>query len=77
MNGLHSERTRLRAVKEQIMIRVKGFGWEDAAHAWSKGNVPYNSAELMEYFVTVVLPMTEERGVPTVSYTHLTLPTKA
>ena len=64
MNGLPSERARLRAVKEQIMIQVNGFGWEDVAHAWLKGNVPYNSAELMEHFVNVVLSMTEERGVP-------------
>jgi hypothetical protein len=64
MNGLPCERARLRAVKEKIMIRVKGFGWEDVAHAWSKGSVPYNSAELMEHFVNVVLPMTEESRAP-------------
>jgi hypothetical protein len=51
MNGLPSERARLGAVKEQIMIQVKGFGWKDVAHAWSKGNVSFNSAEFMEHFV--------------------------
>ena len=64
MNGLPSERARLGVAKEQIMIQVKGFGWEDVAHAWSKGNVSFNSAEFMEHFVNVVFLMTEECGVP-------------
>ena len=59
-NQLTSERARLRAVKEQILIRVKGFGWDKAAHAWSKGNVPYSSMELMTHFVEVVLPMEKD-----------------
>ncbi len=62
-NQLPSEAARLRAVKEQILIRVKGFGWDKAAHAWSKNDVAYSSMELMKHFVDVVLPM-EKDGVP-------------
>ena len=64
MNGLSSESARLRAVKEQITIRVNGFGWEEAAHAWSKSGVAYSSSELMKHFVEVVLPMEEKLGIP-------------
>ena len=31
-NQLGSESAKLKAVKEQIMIRHLGFGWEDCAH---------------------------------------------
>ena len=61
-NQLSSESARLRAVKEQIVIRWKGFGWDEAAHAWSKDQRPYSSLELMNHFVKVVLPM-EKHGV--------------
>eukprot|EP00956_Cyclotella_meneghiniana_P019308 scaffold32996_cov35-Cyclotella_meneghiniana.AAC.1 len=50
-NQLSSESARLRAVKEQI--RWKGFGWDEAAHAWSKDQRPYSSLELMKHFVEV------------------------
>jgi len=62
-NQLSSESARLRAVKELIVIRWKGFGWDEAAHAWSKDQRPYSSLELMKHFVEVVLPM-EKDGVP-------------
>jgi hypothetical protein len=42
---------------------VQGFGWDKAAHEWSKTNVAYISMELMKHFVDVVLPM-EKDGVP-------------
>eukprot|EP00956_Cyclotella_meneghiniana_P008423 scaffold11328_cov66-Cyclotella_meneghiniana.AAC.8 len=62
-NQLSSESARLRAVKQQIVIRWKGFGWDEAAHAWSKDQRPYSSLELMKHFVEVVLPM-EKHWVP-------------
>jgi hypothetical protein len=40
---LKSESARLKAVKEQIMIRSKEFGWEEAGHAWSKNGRVFNS----------------------------------
>ena len=63
-NSISSEPTRLKAVKEQITIRVKGFGWKEAAHAWSKGGTAYDSLELMKHFVDVILPMEAKLGVP-------------
>eukprot|EP00956_Cyclotella_meneghiniana_P011123 scaffold15566_cov34-Cyclotella_meneghiniana.AAC.1 len=63
-NGISSEPTRLKAVKEQITIRVKGFGWKEAAHAWSKGGTAYDSLELMKHFVDVILPMEAKLGIP-------------
>ena len=64
MNSLSSEAARLKAIKEQITIRVKGFGWKEAAHAWSKGGTAYDSSELMKHFVNVILPMEAKLGVP-------------
>lgn len=63
-NSLSSEPARLKAVKEQITIRVRGFGWKEAAHAWSKGGTAYDSLELMKHFVDVILPMEAKLGVP-------------
>ena len=63
-NSISSEPTRLKAVKEQITIRVKGFGWKEAAHAWSKGGTAYDSLELMNHFVNVILPMEAKLGIP-------------
>ena len=63
-NQLKSESARLKAVKEQIMIRTKGFGWDDAGHAWSKNGNAYSSDELMNHFIETVLPMEQERGIP-------------
>ena len=63
-DNLTSESARLRAVKEQILIRVRGFGWDDAGHAWSKGEVTYSSMELYLWFVNHVLKLDEERGIP-------------
>jgi hypothetical protein len=46
------------------MIRSKGFGWEEAGHAWSKNGQVFTSQELMKHFIEKVLPMEDERGVP-------------
>ena len=42
-NQLKSETARLNAVKEQILIRYLGLGWEDAHHPWSSHEVVFNS----------------------------------
>ena len=54
---LNSESARVKAVKEQIMIRTKGSGWDDAAHPWSKNGQAFSSDELMKHFIETVLPM--------------------
>ena len=46
------------------MIRSKGFGWEEAGHAWSKNGQVFTSRELMKHFIEKVLPMEDELGVP-------------
>eukprot|EP00956_Cyclotella_meneghiniana_P014747 scaffold22205_cov76-Cyclotella_meneghiniana.AAC.14 len=61
-NQLRSETARKKAVKEQIMIRRLGFGWEDCAHAWSCGDHTYSSRELLIFLKETVLPIERKRG---------------
>ena len=64
-NQLSSETSRLKAVKEQIMIRRLGFGWEDCAHQWSsKAHGTYSSRELLNFLKDTVLPIERQRGIP-------------
>jgi len=51
-------------VKEQILMRYLGLGWEEAHHPYSKGGYKYNSQELMEHFVKTVLPLADTLEVP-------------
>ncbi len=61
---LDSESKRLRAVKELISIRRKGFGWEDVGHNWSKNGYIFTSKELFDHFVSVVLKAERRRDKP-------------
>lgn len=63
-NQLGSESARLKAVKEQIMIRRLGFGWEDCAHQWSSKGHTYSSRELLNFLKSTVLPIEIKRGIP-------------
>jgi hypothetical protein len=45
LKKLKSESAKYNAVKENIMIRVKGFGWEWCKHAWSKDGRKYTVFE--------------------------------
>ena len=51
-------------MKEQILVRVKGFGWDDVKHPWSKNNVRFTSVQLMNHFVQVILPMEHQCDIP-------------
>eukprot|EP00956_Cyclotella_meneghiniana_P007773 scaffold10371_cov60-Cyclotella_meneghiniana.AAC.5 len=62
---LDSDPKRLKAVKEQISICCKGFGWEDVGHYWSKDGYTYTSRELFDHFVNVVLEAERTRDIPT------------
>ena len=65
-NKLDSEAKRLKAVKEQISIRKKGFGWDDAGHKWSENGYVYSSRELLDHFLNIVLSIEESgRPIPT------------
>ena len=61
---LTSPSAQLRAVKEQIRIRVLGFGWKDLHHPWSKDGVTYTPQQLMNYLLDVIIPQDRKRGIP-------------
>lgn len=63
-NRLKTEGAKLRAVKEQILIRYVGFGWVAAHHPWSNEGRNYNSAHLFRFLVDVVIPLAESESVP-------------
>lgn len=55
LNRLTSDTAKYRFLKENITIRVKGFGWDWCKHAWSKGNRKYTINELaahLRYIIT-------------------------
>eukprot|EP00957_Ditylum_brightwellii_P151767 11557056-Ditylum_brightwellii.AAC.1 len=52
---LRSETVRRDAFKEQIWIRVKGFGWTDLSHAGSKGDIVYSLDQLLDHLVNEVI----------------------
>jgi hypothetical protein len=66
-NKLDSEAKCLKAMKEQISIRKKGFGWDDAGHKWSENGYVYSSRELLDHFLNIVLPIQQsgDRPIPT------------
>jgi hypothetical protein len=43
---LGSEGKQLKAIKEQLLMRSLGLGWNEADHAWSKDGIPYTSNQL-------------------------------
>lgn len=73
-NRLKSETAKLRAVKEQILIRYVGFGWSEAHHPWSRGEITYNSKFLFTFLTDVVIPMAETETVP--DHPPMNLPTR-
>ena len=42
------------AVKENIRIRVLGFGWNDFAHPWSKNGIAYSPKELGQHLKLII-----------------------
>ncbi len=34
------------SIKEQLLMRSLGLGWNEAYHAWSKDGIPYTSYQL-------------------------------
>ena len=73
-NRHKSETAKLRAVKEQILIRYVGFGWSEAHHPWSRGEITYNSKFLFTFLTDVVIPMAETETVP--DHPPMNLPTR-
>eukprot|EP00957_Ditylum_brightwellii_P039469 2985750-Ditylum_brightwellii.AAC.1 len=61
---MKAESHMLAAVKEQILIRYLGFGWEEARHPWSKNNTPFTSVQLLNHFIDVFLPLENKYDIP-------------
>ena len=71
---LNSHAAKLEAVKDQIRIRVIGFGWKDLHHPWSKNGVDYTPDQLLSHLIDRIIPQQNKRGVPEVP--PMTLPSR-
>jgi len=54
LKKLTSDTARYDALKENIMIRVKGLGWEWCKHAWSKNGRQYSIKELADHLKWII-----------------------
>ena len=64
-NKLPSHTQQLKYVKEQILMRYLGCGWERAYHPWSKNGTTYTATELLEHLLKVVIPLSNTEDYPT------------
>ena len=63
MAKLPSEARRVEELKEQIRIRVVGFGWTDLHTPWSKKGEPFKAAYLLAHLAKVIDEQAE-RTIP-------------
>jgi hypothetical protein len=61
---LNSKSARMRFVREQILMRRIGLGWEGAYHPWSKNDYTFSPEELLEHLVNTVIPLQDTEVVP-------------
>ena len=61
---LYMKKERLKYVKEQILIRYLGLGWEEAYHPWSKNKHVYEPSALLDHLVNTVTPLQNFKTVP-------------
>jgi hypothetical protein len=61
---LGSKGKQLKVIKDQLLMRSLGLGWNEAYHAWSKDGIPYTSNQLFRFFKQYVFPLAETQGVP-------------
>jgi hypothetical protein len=54
LKKITSKTARYDALKENIMIRVKGFGWDWCKHAWSKNGRRYSIKELADHLKWII-----------------------
>ena len=52
-----SEEQKLKVVKEQILIRYLGLGWEKAHHPQSQAGRTFTPDELFLQLINVVIPL--------------------
>ena len=58
---LKTKKVKLYFVKEQILIRDKGLGWEEAYHPWSRKGHTFSPDELFAHLVGVVIPLKQDK----------------
>ena len=68
---LKTKKDRLSWVKEQILIRYLGLGWNAAHHPWSKNKYHYSPSELLQHLINVVIPLQQTEIVPSEPPVHL------
>jgi len=73
-DNLKTNAARYRYLKEQILIRYVGLGWEEAYHPWSKGGYIYTPNELLRHLTMVVIPLQRTKSVP--KHPPMNLPTR-
>jgi hypothetical protein len=57
------KKKKIECVKEQILIRYLGLGWEEAHHPWSKNKHTYSASELLKHLCEVVIPLQDTKKV--------------
>jgi hypothetical protein len=62
--NLTSKKDKIECVKEQILIRYLGLGWEEIHHLWSKNRHQYTASELLKHLCEVVIPLQNVKEVP-------------
>jgi len=71
---IKSNSEKLRAVKEQILIRYLGLGWVDAHHPWSRAGRTFTPDKLFDHLVGVIIPLASKLDVPAKPPTSLPAP---
>ena len=74
LDRLNSDTARYNALKENILIRVKGFGWDWCKHPWSKDGVKYTIAQLSAHLQHIIK---EEKVYDIPNEPPLKVPTRA
>ncbi len=73
-NSLKSASAQNQWVKDQILIRYVGLGWEEAHHPWSKNKYVYTPAELLKHLSMVVTLLQQTKKVS--DHLPMNLPTR-
>ena len=71
---LTSKSSKLDTVKDQIRIRVLGFGWDDLHYAWSNKGVDRTPNNLLLYLTDIIIPQQFIGGIP--NKPKITLPSR-
>ncbi len=58
------KKEKIGCVKEQILIRYLGLGWEEAHHPWLKTKHVYTVSELFKHLCEIVIPLQDAKEVP-------------